>query len=190
MLRNFFNRNTLEVASDLIGCLLVVEKDGQPCRYLITETEAYDGPQDLACHASKGRTKRTEVLFAEPGTVYVYLCYGMHWLVNLVTGPAGYPAAVLIRGVQTLDGSRHYDGPAKLTKALGITGQMNGKALGPEIGLWVEPRPAGMKQLQIKTGPRIGVDYAGPIWSQVPYRFLLVQEQSARMTKSRRGSSA
>jgi DNA-3-methyladenine glycosylase len=171
----FFARDTVTVARDLIGCQLVVVKDGQPCRHVITETEAYDGPEDLACHASKGRTKRTEVLFGEPGTLYVYLCYGMHWLVNLVTGPSGYPAAVLIRGVQSLDGARKHDGPGKLTRALGITGSMNGKRLGLETGLWVEPRPAVIAPLRIQTGPRIGVAYAGPLWSQVPYRFLLLQ---------------
>ncbi len=169
----FFDRPTVTVARELIGCRLVVGRETTVRRFVITETEAYDGPEDLACHASKGRTKRTDVLFREPGTIYVYLCYGLHWLINFVTGPVGYPSAVLVRGIQTLDGRTKYNGPAKLTKALGITGEFNGRVLSRETGLWVEPRGALAGEPRIAATPRIGVDYAGPIWSKVHYRFVL-----------------
>lgn len=176
----------MTVARDLIGCALVIGRGNSVRRFVITETEAYDGPEDLACHASKGRTKRTDVLFREPGTIYVYLCYGLHWLINFVTGPVGYPSAVLLRGIETADGKTKYDGPAKLTKALAITGVFNGRPLGVETGLWVEPRSATAPRPLIKTSPRIGVDYAGPIWSQVHYRFVLEPQRSAHLQPQRR----
>lgn len=170
---SFFDRPTLDVARDLIGCQLVIRRSGKIERFEITETEAYDGPEDLACHASKGRTERTDVLFRRAGTIYVYLCYGIHWMVNFVTGPVDYPSAVLIRGVRTLDQETRFDGPGKVSKRLGITGRLNGERLSVKSGLWVEPRPPATAAPTIKTTPRIGIDYAGPIWTQVHYRFVL-----------------
>ena len=124
----FFHRPCLEVARDLVGKLLI--SNGQTLR--ISETEAYCGEADTACHAHKGRTKRTEVMYAEAGTVYIYLCYGMHWMLNIVTGEENAPEAVLIRACEG-----KYNGPGKLTKALGITGQLNrGSIFGDE--LWIE----------------------------------------------------
>jgi DNA-3-methyladenine glycosylase len=169
----FFDRPTLTVARDLIGCYLVIKKDGKVLRYVITETEAYDGLEDLASHASRGKTKRNEIMFRHAGYIYVYFTYGIHWMLNIVTGPVGYPAAVLIRGVQTRDGTSHYNGPAKLTKALGITGAFNGQTVSRKTGLWVEAPKSDAPRHKIKTTPRIGIDYAGPIWSQKHYRFLL-----------------
>src|SRR4029079_3799991 len=125
---------------------------------IITETEAYVGPQDLASHASKGRTKRNEAMFGPPGTFYVYFLYGLHWMLNVVTGPVDYPAAVLIRGVEGIVG------PARLTKALGINGDLNGKMAGRETGVWFGEGPRPMRK-QIIRSARIGVDYAGPVWS-------------------------
>lgn len=164
--QSFFNRPVLDVCEGLIGQYMV--KDDQ--KLLITEIEAYDGPKDLACHASKGRTKRTEVLFGPPGRFYVYLCYGIHWLLNVVTGPENYPAAILIRGVGDISG------PGRLTKQLGINANYNTKPATPKTGLYFAPAAASLpthQQHKILKTPRIGIDYAGPIWSQKPYRFVL-----------------
>ncbi len=164
---SFFNRPVLEVAQDLIGCYLVRKRRNKIEKYMITETEAYDGHLDLACHASKGRTKRTEIMFGEAGHAYVYFVYGMHWMLNIVTGPKDYPAAVLIRGIENLHG------PARVTKKLGIAGILNGKKLGRSTGLWVEKSDKAIAKNSIKRTPRIGVDYAGPTWSKKKYRFVL-----------------
>ena len=116
----FFHRPCLEVARELVGKLLVV--NGSCLR--ISETEAYCGENDTACHAHKGRTPRTEVLYAKAGTVYIYLCYGIHWLLNIVTGEQEQPEAVLIRACLEAPG------PGRLTKALGITGKYNRSSVG------------------------------------------------------------
>lgn len=162
---SFFNRPTVEVARDLLGKTLVRRlPDGTELAYTITETEAYDGPHDLACHASKGRTPRTEVMFGEPGHFYVYFCYGIHWLLNIVTGPVNYPSAVLIRALDGLSG------PARLTKALHIDKSLYSQPATPETGLWFEDR--GIKVGKIKATPRIGVDYAGE-WKEKEWRFVI-----------------
>jgi DNA-3-methyladenine glycosylase len=157
----------LKVARDLIGCRLHVS--GQSHSRVITETEAYIGPQDLASHASKGRTKRTEAMFGPPGSFYVYLVYGVHWMFNVVTGPGDFPTAVLIRGIEGIVG------PARLTKALGINGYLNGKLANKTTGVWFSEGPLPSRK-QIILSARIGVDYAGPIWSLKPYRFSLKTE--------------
>ena len=164
---SFFDRPTLEVARDLIGCFLVRQKGKTAVRALITEVEAYDGPDDLACHASKGRTDRTETLFGEAGYFYVYLVYGMHWMLNIVTGPKDYPAAVLIRGIEGTYG------PARLTKRLDIDGKFNKIRAGVESGLWFEPRNAQIRDKMVTRNRRIGVAYAGPVWSNKKYRYTL-----------------
>ena len=124
---DFYHRPCLEVAKDLVGKVLVCGEN----RLRISETEAYCGENDTACHAHKGRTKRTEVMYMDAGTIYIYLCYGMHWLLNLVTGEVDQPEAVLIRACVDAEG------PGKLTKALGITGELNRLSItGSE--LWVE----------------------------------------------------
>ena len=168
--RKWFLRDTLEIARELIGQTLCRRMpDGRVARLVIHETDAYDGPEDLACHAhSNRRTKRTAVMFERGGLNYIYLCYGVHWLFNIVTGPADYPAAVLIRGAGS------YDGPGKLTRGIFLEGSLNKQTLSRKNGLWVEaasdpPIPDNL----IRRTPRIGIDYAGPHWSQVPYRFLL-----------------
>ena len=160
--QSFFNRPVVTVAKDLIGCYLVRNDE----RHMITETEAYDGCDDLACHASKGRTKRTEVMFGPPGHMYVYLIYGMYWMLNIITGKEGYPAGVLIRGIEKVSG------PGRVTKKLGITGALHGKKLGEESGVWIEE---GIKipKNKIEKTARIGVDYAGPIWAKKEWRFVL-----------------
>jgi len=128
----FFDRQAEIVARDLPGRRLVRWLAGKRVALTITETEAYLGPHDLACHAARGRTARTEVLYGPPGTLYIYLVYGLHWMLNVVTGPAGYPAAVLIRGAGELSG------PGKLARGLVIDGALNGRCAAPQSGLWFE----------------------------------------------------
>lgn len=147
---SFFHRDCLAVAQDLVGKVLVHHTDAGEIRLRISETEAYCGANDTACHVSKGRTPRTEVFFADAGTLYVYLCYGIHWMLNIVTGNAEDPQAVLIRACTEAPG------PGKLTKTLGITGTLNkGTVLtGP---LWVEDDGFRCK---ILTDKRVGIGYA------------------------------
>ena len=146
----FFHRNCLDVARDLVGKILVHETETGQLRLRISETEAYWGKDDTACHVSKGRTPRTEVFFSDAGTIYVYLCYGMHWMLNIVTGDEEDPQAVLIRAC--IDAS----GPGKLTKKLGITGTLNKGSIlqGP---LWVEDD--GFR-CAVLTDKRVGIGYA------------------------------
>lgn len=162
---SFFDRKTLSVAKELLGKYLVREIDGKIIRQKITETEAYIGPHDLACHSSRGRTTRCEPMFAEAGTIYVYFTYGMHWMLNIVTEEKNYPAAVLIRGTEEVTG------PARLTKALKIDKTLNGKSLGKKTGLWIEDGPA-VAPKKIARTPRIGVTYAKEGWAEKPYRFI------------------
>lgn len=162
---DFFSRPVLQVTPELLGCTLHAPGGSG----VITEVEAYDGEQDLACHARFGRTARTEVMYGPAGYWYVYLIYGMYWMLNVVTGDEGYPAAVLIRGVG------NWDGPGKLTKALGIDGSFNGVPAIQQSNLWLEAGPA-VSPDTIRRTPRIGVEYAGE-WAEKPYRFLLSKQQ-------------
>ncbi|HEY0964221.1 MAG TPA: DNA-3-methyladenine glycosylase [Candidatus Paceibacterota bacterium] len=164
--QSFFARPVLEVAPDLLGKFLVIKQKRIESAYMITEVEAYDGPDDLACHASKGNTPRTEVMFGAAGIWYVYLIYGMYSMLNVVTGTEGYPAAVLIRAVEG------FDGPGKLTKHLGITRDYNKLPAVPSTGLWIEDRGITVEASMIVTTPRIGVAYAGE-WAKKPWRFLM-----------------
>jgi DNA-3-methyladenine glycosylase len=165
--RKFFERPVLEVAKGLIGASLVRRMpDGETISSMLTEVEAYDGPLDRASHASRGRTPRTEVMFGPAGVFYVYLVYGMHWMLNVVTGEPGYPAAVLIRGTANISG------PGRITARLKINKSLNGKPATKSSGLWFEDRSIVAPDKRIETTPRIGVDYSGE-WSQVPYRFIL-----------------
>lgn len=156
----FFHRECLEVAQDLVGKMLVHK--GQRLR--ISETEAYCGESDTACHAHKGRTKRTEVLYAEAGTIYIYLCYGMHWLLNIVTGDTEDPQAVLIRACVDAEG------PAKLTKKLGITGDLNRDSVLTSEALWIEDD--GFR-CQIVTDKRVGIGYASQEDQDKLWRFIM-----------------
>jgi DNA-3-methyladenine glycosylase len=160
--QTFFNRDATTVAKELIGCYLVTPRG----RFMITETEAYDGCEDLACHASKGRTPRTEVMYGEGGHIYTYLIYGMYWMLNIITGPKDYPAGVLIRGIEGVNG------PGRVTMKLGIDKSFYGKKLGKETGLWIEEGEK-IPDNRIEATARIGVDYAGPIWAKKEWRFVL-----------------
>lgn len=133
---------------------------------MITEVEAYDGERDLASHARAGRTPRTEVMYGESGVWYVYLCYGVHEMLNLVVGPRDWPAAVLIRGVEG------FSGPGRVTKAMGIDRALNAKAVEPLSALWIEDRGVRVPRSRVKATPRIGVAYAGPIWAEKAWRFI------------------
>jgi DNA-3-methyladenine glycosylase len=165
----FFERPADIVARDLPGRTLARRLRGKRIALMITETEAYLGPHDLASHSARGRTARTEVMYGPPGTLYVYLVYGLHWMLNVVTGPAGYPAAVLIRRAGDLSG------PGKLARALAIDGALNGTQAMPESGLWFEN---GQGAQPVIAAPRIGVDYAGPRWSARKLRFALRNRSS------------
>ena len=162
---SFFERPVLEICPELIGHFLVINSAEGEVRKEITEIEAYDGPEDLACHASKGRTARTEVLYGPAGSWYIYLCYGVHWLLNVVTGPKDYPAAILIRGLG------EWNGPGILTRELMIDKRFNTKAATFATGLWFEYNASRSQPYPFSTGPRIGVDYAGE-WAAKPYRYL------------------
>ena len=155
------------VAHELLGKFLVRKIGRKEIAALITETEAYDGPHDRASHAHKGKTKRTFVMFEHPGVLYVYLCYGVHTMLNIVTREHGYPAAVLIRGViiQQPD-ARVLNGPGKVTEALNINRPFNTRKAQKTTGLWFEDRGITIPKTHIKKTTRIGVSYAGPIWSK------------------------
>jgi DNA-3-methyladenine glycosylase len=131
---------------------------------MITEIEAYDGPNDKASHACRGKTERNKVMFGEAGNWYVYFTYGMHWMLNIVTGPKDYPAAILIRGTKEISG------PARITKFLKIDKKFNGKSASKKSNLWIEDRGIKIKSSQITAAKRIGVDYAGN-WANKHYRF-------------------
>ncbi|MBE7538620.1 MAG: DNA-3-methyladenine glycosylase [Opitutaceae bacterium] len=163
------SKKTVDLARWLVGKQLVRRSgDWDPeLRLRITETEAYDGERDLACHASKGRTPRSEVLYLPGGVWYVYLCYGIHEMLNLVAGPADWPAAVLIRGVEGISG------PGRITRALNVDRGLNRAPAEPSTGLWLEDDGFVASPARITRTPRIGVDYAGPVWAAKPWRFVL-----------------
>ncbi len=178
----FYDRPTLTVARDLIGCRIVRVSRGQRLSGLITEAEAYIGEQDLACHAKAGRTKRTEVMYGRPGHAYVYFTYGNHWMLNVVTEDEDSPAAVLIRAIQPVEGAglmsrrrhgRDTHGPGKLTQALGIAKAENGDDLTrANSGLWIE---AGWRvpDSLVTRGPRVGLNTVPEPWKSKPWRFLV-----------------
>ena len=177
---SFSQKNTVVLARWLIGKVLVRGDPGAPVtRHVITETEAYHSELDLACHASKGRTPRTDVLYRGAGIWYVYLCYGIHEMLNLVVGPEDFPAAILIRGVHDAIG------PGRLTKALKINRGLNGKPADPSSGLWLEDDGLRFPRARVQATPRVGVDYAGPVWSAKPWRFVMSKgcSKSAKVRK-------
>lgn len=147
----FFARPAVEIAPQLVGCYLSHEVDGEFKALRITEVEIYSGETDSACHARSGRTPRSSVLYKKPGTLYVYLCYGIHDLLNIVTGEEDYPEAVLIRACAGADG------PGKLTRALNITRDLNDRSLRetPELAFWSDG-----KYHEFNALPRVGIDYA------------------------------
>lgn len=166
----YFSRPTVQVARSLIGKYLVRAIDGREIAGRIVEVEAYVGGEDKACHASKGRTPRTEVMFGPGGIAYVYLIYGMYHCLNVVTEREECPAAVLIRAIE-VDGAL-IDGPGRLCRALQIDRSLNRHDLTIQESLWFEERGDRVPRRLINTFPRIGVDYAGE-WAKKPWRFRL-----------------
>lgn len=159
--RKYFSCNTLKIAKNLLGCFLVRAYRGKKIRAMITETEAYVGEDDLACHASRGRTPRTETMYGQPGRAYVYMIYGMYHCLNIVTEKKDIPAAVLIRAVD-IEGidSKRTNGPGKLCRFLKIDRKLNGWDMEKGRKLWLEPRDPGIKLPKIIRAKRIGIDYA------------------------------
>lgn len=166
--KEFFLQDALKLAPALLGMKLVIHEGKSHTRsFTIYETEAYRGEDDLACHASQGRTARNSIMYNEGGVLYVYLVYGMHWMLNIVAGNAEDPQAVLIRGLKGIIG------PGRLTKALGIDKRFNGEDLSHSSRIWLEN--SNLK-LQYKATTRIGIDYAGPLWKNKPWRFVVSDE--------------
>ena len=180
--RSFYNRPTLTVARELIGARLVRILDGVKLVGLITETEAYISEKDLACHAKAGLTPRTRVMYGAPGHAYVYFTYGNHWMLNVVTEREGFPAAVLIRAIQPIDGvevmsarrqGRDTFGPGKICQAMGIGRGENGVELtNTASGLWIEAGIQVPNSLVTK-GPRVGLNNTPEPWLSKPWRFLV-----------------
>jgi len=168
--RIYFNRPTVTVARSLIGKYLVRAIDGRILAGKIVEVEAYVGPQDKACHASKGRTKRTDVMFGPGGVAYVYLIYGMYHCLNVVTERKEFPSAVLIRAIE-LD-RELIDGPGRLCRALQIDRRLNRVDLTTGESLWFEDRGVLVERADVGAHPRVGVDYAGE-WAEKLWRFRL-----------------
>jgi DNA-3-methyladenine glycosylase len=165
LLRDFYIRDVLKVAPEIVGKILVIRTGNNSFdRFMITETEAYRGPEDEACHASKGRTARTEVMYHEGGRIYVYFVYGMYWMLNFVAGEKNDPQAALIRGIEG------FSGPGKLTKALKIDRSFYGEDLTVSKRIWIED--TGLKP-GIKTGPRIGINYASEKWKNKFWRYYI-----------------
>ena len=157
---DFYHRPCLEVARDLVGKVLVCGDK----KLRIAETEAYVGESDTACHAHKGKTKRTEAMYMEAGTIYIYLCYGVHWLLNIVTGEENEPEAVLIRAC------RDAYGPGKLTKKLGITGELNRQNIcGNDLYIIDDDFTC-----EVVADKRVGIAYASPEDQARPWRFKMV----------------
>ena len=163
--KTFFNRPTIAVARDLLGKFLVRKIGTQTIEGMITEVEAYVGPEDKASHASRGRTERTKVMFGHPGHWYIYLVYGMHHCLNVVTEKEGYPAAILIRSIECVSG------PGRVSKHFKIEKRLNEKPASQTGGLWIEDR--GICITKLMRGKRIGVDYAGK-WKDKLWRWRVV----------------
>lgn len=183
---DFYQQPTLNTARQLLGARLFRILDGELVSGRITETEAYIGEDDRACHAKAGLTERTKIMYGRAGTAYVYFTYGMHWMLNVVTEAEGFPAAVLIRSVAIETGiecikarrpgvkpSEWTNGPAKLTKALGIDGSFNGIDLTCKgNGLWIEPGIV-ISDANVTIGARVGLYSVPEPWKSFPWRFLV-----------------
>ena len=182
--KSFFSRDTVEVARDLIGKTLIRREGKIQISGMIVETEAYRGEEDLACHCRAGRTPRTEIMYGPAGRAYVYLIYGMYWLLNVVTEGVGKPGAVLIRAIEPLEGMETIakrrkgqsrkswtDGPGKLSLALNIEGDLNGTNI-CSVG---EPlfitQGKDISPETIQSGPRVGLETVPEPWRSIAWRF-------------------
>lgn len=161
--KEYYLSDAPTLAQNLLGKLICVKSDGIIKKFRITETEAYFGEEDTACHAHKGRTKRTETLYSEGGVLYVYLCYGIHSLINIVCGEKDFPQAVLIRGVEGVNG------PGRVSKALNVGLSFNNHNLVDSDVFWLEDD--GYLPSEIITSPRIGINYATEYYRNIHWRF-------------------
>jgi DNA-3-methyladenine glycosylase len=184
----FYQRPVLDLARDLLGTRLVRLLSGDRIAGYIIETEAYQGENDLACHARAGRTARTEVMYGPAGRAYVYFIYGIHWMLNCVAGPQGFPAAVLIRAILPCEGlnamvrgrgldpangtdpSKLADGPARLCQALHIDGHLNGADLTDPGGSLVIEAGCTIADKHVIRGPRVGIQRVPEPWRSIPWR--------------------
>lgn len=162
----YFSAPATELATELLGKLLCRKIEDRTLKYRITETECYFGEEDTACHAHKGRTPRTDIMYRQGGRAYVYLCYGIHNMLNITTGSEGHPEAVLIRGVEGISG------PGRVTKALFITREDNTKPLAVESGLWIEDDGYTAR---FRADKRVGIDYAAPCDRDREWRYILCE---------------
>ena len=161
--KEYFSLPATKLAPDLIGKILCRKTDGKVIRARIVETECYFGEEDTACHAHKGKTQRTKTMYEKGGITYVYLCYGMHAMLNIVTGEKDHPEAVLIRGVEGAIG------PGRVTKFMQITTKDNSLPLTEESGIWIEDD--GLKP-EYTSHPRVGIDYASKRDRERKWRFI------------------
>lgn len=162
----YFSAPATELATELLGKLLCRKIEDRTLKHRITETECYFGEEDTACHAHKGRTPRTDIMYRQGGRAYVYLCYGIHNMLNITTGSEGHPEAVLIRGVEGISG------PGRVTKALFITREDNTKPLAVESGLWIEDDGYTAR---FRADKRVGIDYAAPCDRDREWRYILCE---------------
>ncbi|RLD03071.1 MAG: DNA-3-methyladenine glycosylase [Chloroflexota bacterium] len=183
---SFFTRDTVQVARDLVGKRLVRLEGKQRISGIILETEAYRGEEDLACHCRAGRTPRTEIMYGPAGRAYIYLIYGMYWLLNFVTEVEESPGAVLIRAIAPEEGKsiiaqrrgnqpkKHWtDGPGKISIALGINGDLNGlNTCAPRSQIFIE-NGQDLNPGLISTGPRVGLESVPEPWRSIPWRFVV-----------------
>jgi len=164
IIQNFYSQDVLEVAPRLPGKKIIRIINGNRKEFIIKEVEAYRGTEDMACHASKGRTKRTEIMYHEGGHIYMYLIYGMYWMLNIVTGPKDNPQAILIRQINDVTG------PGRVSRELQLDGSFYGERIFESERIWLEE---GIISPEIQTAPRIGVEYSGDYWRSVPWRFFI-----------------
>ena len=191
---SFYARDTVLVARELIGKTLVRVEGKDRVSGLIIETEAYRGEEDLACHCRAGRTPRTEIMYGPAGRAYVYLIYGMYWLLNIVTEGEGLPGAVLIRAIDPLEGheiiadrragTKREDwtnGPGKLSQALNIKGDLNGLDVCSQAGLLFVEQGKPVPPEAIQSGPRVGLDSVPEPWRSKPWRFMVNYQKLKRL---------
>jgi len=191
--RSAFNRPTLSVARELLGKVIVRSHRGRRIAAMIAEVEAYKGPADKASHAAGGRrTARVEPLYGDGGTVYVYLVYGLHWLLNFSTAARGRPEGVLVRGilVDTASGRKLVAGPSNVTWHPKISKKLDGADATVSRDMWIEDRGMRIPARSVTRGPRIGVEYAGRYWAAKPWRFRIAAAPANEKDKRKKGNRA
>lgn len=175
--KEFFENDVLQIAPQLIGKTIIVKDSHTIFSFIITETEAYRGEEDQACHCHKGKTKRTEIMYHKGGVYYVYLIYGMYWMLNVVTGKPNQPQAVLIRGIKQVDKNGNFikdiNGPGRVSKALGVDRSLYGQKCFDNKRIEICNKIQPLDSYKIVSAPRIGIDYAGEEWINKHWRFIM-----------------